>query len=61
MGKTNECDIEEDEALAEKVRKYPCLYDKSDKGYKERDRKVNAWRAVDDALGYEEGKKESCF
>ena len=26
MGKTNTCNIEEDEALAEEVRKYPCIY-----------------------------------
>ena len=26
MGKTIKCDIEDDEALAEEVRKYPCLY-----------------------------------
>ena len=29
--------IQEDEILAEEVRKYPCLYDKSDSGYKERE------------------------
>ena len=55
MGKTNKCDLEEDECLAEEVRKYPCLYDKSDPGYKERDRKKNAWKAVEEAVGYEEG------
>ena len=55
MGKTNKCNIEDDEALAEEVRKYPCLYDKSDKGYKEKDRNINAWRAVDSALNYVEG------
>ena len=33
-GKRN---IQEDEILAEEVRKYPCLYDKSDSGYKERE------------------------
>ena len=55
MGRTNNCNLQEDELLAEEVKKYPCLYDKSDKGYKERDRNANAWRAVDSALGYEEG------
>ena len=60
MGKTNKCDIREDESLAYKVQKYPCLYDKSDRGYKERDRKANAWREIEESLGYQEdtaGKK----
>ena len=47
--------IQEDEILAEEVRKYPCLYDKSDSGYKERDRVKNAWKAVENVLGIEEG------
>ena len=51
----NKCNIQEDEILVEEVRKYPCFYNKADKGYKERDRKKNAWKAVDDELGYEEG------
>ena len=29
--------IHEDEELAEEVRKYPCLFDKADNGYKERE------------------------
>ena len=33
--------IYEDEKLAEEVRKYPCLYGKTDKGYKVRDRLNN--------------------
>ena len=35
MGKTNQCRIQEDEILAEEVRKFPCLYDKSNSGYKD--------------------------
>ena len=38
------------------MQKYPCLSDKSDKGYKEEDQKVNAWEAVEEELGMEEGK-----
>ena len=38
------------------VRKYPCLYDKSDGEYKERDMKAYVWRKVGDSLGYEEDK-----
>ena len=34
VGKRN---IQEDEIVAEEVRKYPCLYGKSDSGYKERE------------------------
>ena len=55
MGKTNRSDLRDDESLAEEVRKYPCLYAKCDPGYKERDRKRNAWKAVEEALGFEEG------
>ena len=55
MGKSNKCNIKEDELLAEEVRKYPCLYDKSLPTYKEKDRKANAWRAVETELGLEEG------
>ena len=32
MSRTNTCNIQEDEILAEEVQKYLCLYDKSDKG-----------------------------
>lgn len=51
--------ILEEERLAEEVRKYPCLYDKQDAGYKEKDRKKNAWRKVEESVGYEEGKSQS--
>ena len=33
MGR-NKLDLQEDENLAEEVRKYPCLYNKSSKDYK---------------------------
>ena len=36
--------VQDDEALADELQKYACLYDKSNKGYKELDRKKNAWR-----------------
>ena len=52
---SNKCDIQEDEFLAIEVEKYPCLYNKALKGYKETDRKKNAWRVIDEKLGYEEG------
>ena len=52
VGKRN---IQEDEILAEEVRKYPCLYDNSHSGCKERDRVKNAWKAAQNGLGIEEG------
>ena len=52
MSKVN---IQEDEALANVVENYPCLYDKSNKGYKETDRKKNAWRKIELELGLEAG------
>ena len=33
------------ECLTEKLQKYPCLYEKGNKGYKEIDWKESAWRA----------------
>ena len=31
--------LKEEERLAEEIRKFPCLYDKSNEGYEEKDRK----------------------
>ena len=42
---TDSCNIQEEEILAEKLQKYPCLIDKSDKWYK-KSQKINAWKAV---------------
>ena len=47
---TNTCNVAEDEKLAEKVRSYPCLYDKSCDGYKDGIRKGNAWKEINVAL-----------
>ena len=47
--------LQEDDRLAIEVQKYKCLYDKTSKGYKERDRVVNAWEAVEDALDMPRG------
>ena len=52
MGISN---VQEDENLANTVMQYPCLCDKSGKGFKERDRKLNAWRKIKEKLGLEEG------
>ena len=48
------CDFNKDEELAEKVRKYPCLYDKASEHYKDKRKVANAWKRVDEQLGSEE-------
>ena len=40
MCKTSTYNLREDERLAEKVRKHKCMYNKTDKRYKERDRTI---------------------
>ena len=55
MGRTEKLNLQEEEFLAETVRKYPCLYDKSSVHYKDKRKVCNAWRAVTEELGYEEG------
>ena len=50
MGRKKINTMQEEEALAEEVRKYPCLYDKSDEEYKDRTKNRNAWNAVDQTL-----------
>ena len=54
MGKTNKCNLREDETLAEVVKKYQCLYDKSSPDTK-KETSVNAWKAVEEEIGLEEG------
>ena len=44
--------LQTDEVLAATVQTYPCLYDKSDPGYKDKLRRKNAGNAVGDAIGY---------
>lgn len=54
MGR-NKLDLQEDENLAEEVRKYPCLYNKSSKDYKSKTAVENAWKQIESDLGLEEG------
>ena len=61
MGRTKKCDLREDESLAEAVREFRCLYDKSCKEYREKDRVANAWKKVEEELGCEEGKVCTAF
>lgn len=44
--------VQENEELAEAVRKYPCLYDKSKKEYKDKIVTANAWKEVADQLDF---------
>ena len=39
-------DIKEDEQLSIKIRKYPCLFNTSNAGYKKKDRVENAWKYI---------------
>ena len=41
-------DIREDEKLSIKIRKYPCLFNISSAGYKEKDQIGNAWKEIND-------------
>ena len=52
MGKTNinKWSLKESETLAEIVKKYQCLYNKSFPGCKVKLRCKNAWKAVDDEI-----------
>ena len=47
--------IREDEQVSVGIRKYPCLFDKSNSGYMEKDRVENAWKEIDNLLETEEG------
>ena len=53
--KTNKCNLREDKTLAEVIKKYQCLHDKIFPRYKERDWCKNAWKAVEEEIGLEEG------
>ena len=44
--------IQENELLSVEVRKYPCLYDKSKKEYREKMVVANAWKEVADQLPF---------
>ena len=54
--------VQENEELAEVVRKYPCLYDKSRKEYKDKTVVENAWKEVADQLDFmQNGEGENHF
>lgn len=49
--------IEQEEVLAFNVKNYPCLFDKKDKGYKEKDCVANAWKEVSNSIEFSENGK----
>ena len=53
--------LQSEEALSIEVQKYPCLYDKNESTYKNVNVKANAWKNVDNELGYEEGESKKHF
>ena len=59
MGRKTQLSLLDEEALANCVRKYLCLYDKTSPDYKSKNCVENAWRKVDEEMGYEEGKYTS--
>lgn len=48
---------ESEERLAEAVRKYPTLYDKQDKSYRDKNKKSLAWKDVAQEVNAENGKE----
>ena len=48
MDKTNQCSWKGNEELAEEVRKYPCIFDKSDSSYNDKLRKLDVWNKMDE-------------
>ena len=45
-----------DEKLSELVRRFPCLYDKTKKDYKDKNVVANAWETVANELEIENGE-----
>ena len=46
--------LQEEELLSLAVKRYPALYDKTSKGYKEKDVAANAWEKVVESLEFAE-------
>ena len=56
-GKKKSITLLQEENLAEYVKKYPCLFDKTDKGFKEKDVVNNAWDEIATNLDFVENGK----
>ena len=61
IGRKPQLLMSKEESLTESVRKYRCLYDKFCADYKNKVFAENAWAAVDNEIGFEEGKEFSYF
>ena len=48
----NKFSIVQEENLCELIRQYPVIFDKSHKGYKEKDVGENAWQGIASALDF---------
>ena len=48
----NKLDIIQEENFCETVRQFPVIFDKSRKGYKEKDAEVNAWNKIANYLDF---------
>ena len=55
MGRTDKVNLQEDEELAQEDEEYPCLYGKASEHYKDKRKEANAWKHVDEQIGFEEG------
>ena len=44
--------MQKDEVLSEAVREFPCIYDKSHKGHKDKVVAANAWKKVMEKVDY---------
>ena len=53
--------LQQEELLGETVMRFPVLYDKSEKGYKEKDVVVNAWRRVAEQLDFIKNGRPNYF
>ena len=51
----------QEEILAYEVKFYPCLFDKAEKGYKERDYTANAWEEVANSIAFIENGKYGTY
>ena len=53
--------LQQEELLANAIFAFPCLYDKTTKGHKERDVLINAWNSVAEKLDFVEDGKLVCL
>ena len=55
MASELEDEVAFDESISELVRAHPCLYDKRNRDYKDRNINMDAWASVAGKLGLEDG------